>query len=447
MIMRRILDAARQGADARDRFADLLRFVSIAMVVLGHWLMAVILVRDGTLVVGRIHAVVPWARWATWVFQVMPIFFVVGGFVNARSWAHATAHSQSWSAWVRRRAERLLSPLFPLLVLWAIVIPGLLVLGFPSRYVHVASQSAFVPIWFIGAYLAVILLVPLTWRLHRRVGFFGIVAIFAAAAVVDAMARHGVPYVGYANVILVWGGIHQLGYFWHEGRLPQRGWIGVAWAALALSLLYALVTLGDYPVNMVAARAGERSNASPPNIALFALALAQLGLAVAARGPLGRWLARPRVWASLSAAGAVTFTIFVWHLTAMFLVAAVAYRLDLGLLTPTLDARWWALRPLWVGACAPLLAGLVLAFRRFDRAAPPAVETGPSRTLVGLGATLLGITWLVRRGPYDPDTPWPLAVGAAAALVVGLALLGAIRRPGQRALRHTPGGDRGPQTG
>jgi hypothetical protein len=40
----------------RARYADLLRVVSIGLVLPGHWLVAVVLVRDGELITGRLHA-------------------------------------------------------------------------------------------------------------------------------------------------------------------------------------------------------------------------------------------------------------------------------------------------------------------------------------------------------------------------------------------------------
>lgn len=71
-----------QTSSDRDRYADFLRVLSIGLVVLGHWVAAVVLVRDEELVTGRLHALVAWAQWMTWVFQVMPVFFIVGGFVS-----------------------------------------------------------------------------------------------------------------------------------------------------------------------------------------------------------------------------------------------------------------------------------------------------------------------------------------------------------------------------
>jgi hypothetical protein len=57
--------------------------------VYGHWLLLSVTYRHGQLSGADALDYIAWGRWVTWAFQVMPIFFLVGGYVNARSW---TAH-------------------------------------------------------------------------------------------------------------------------------------------------------------------------------------------------------------------------------------------------------------------------------------------------------------------------------------------------------------------
>lgn len=421
------IDAMHTPPD-RDRYADLLRVVSIGLVVLGHWLAAVVLVRDGELVASRLHALVPSTQWGTWVFQVMPVFFIVGGFVNARSWSRAMRDEHSWSAWTRRRYQRLLVPLFPLVAFWVVLIPILLAVGLPRDSVQLANQAAFAPIWFLGVYLLVIALVPLTWALHRRFEWKAVIAFIAAAAAVDALARAGMAMAGFANMFFVWAGIHQAGYFWHDGRLPDRVMVGIALTLVGMGTLLALVTIGGYPVSMVAVDGEARSNVSPPSVVLFTLALAQLGIVVAARRSLRRWLERPRVWAVVVAAGSITLTVYLWHMTAMILVAALTYVTGFWPYASEIDASWWALRPPWLVLCALFLAVLVFFFRRFERVVP-APGPAPVRTLIGLITTLAGISLLAQQGLYAPDASWQLSVVMIGVLFGGLAALGALRLP------------------
>ena len=41
---------------------------------------------DGRLDIDNVLETAPAAQWLTWVFQIMPVFFIVGGFSNTASW-------------------------------------------------------------------------------------------------------------------------------------------------------------------------------------------------------------------------------------------------------------------------------------------------------------------------------------------------------------------------
>src|SRR4026208_286829 len=75
--------------ETRNRYVDLIRVVSIGVVVLGHWTMAVLGYRDGRFSGQNLLELNPDLQILTWLFQVMPLFFIVGGFTNRGSWGTA----------------------------------------------------------------------------------------------------------------------------------------------------------------------------------------------------------------------------------------------------------------------------------------------------------------------------------------------------------------------
>ena len=78
----------------RDRTVDLMRAVSIAVVVIWHWAGSVTHRRDGEIVMPNPIDQVPLLWLATWVGQVMPVFFLVGGFANLAAWDRAAGSSR-----------------------------------------------------------------------------------------------------------------------------------------------------------------------------------------------------------------------------------------------------------------------------------------------------------------------------------------------------------------
>ncbi|MDQ3988837.1 MAG: acyltransferase, partial [Actinomycetota bacterium] len=278
---------------SRDRTVDLLRAFSIGVVVVWHWVFAVTHRQDGEFVMSNPIADVPLAWLATWLLQVMPVFFLVGGFVNLAAWDRTEGGARPF---LRRRLIRLLRPAAVFLAVWAVVEAVLLVAvpGYPGVVSY--GLIVAVPLWFLAAYLGVVLLVPLTAAAHRRAAVPTVVLLGAAVVAVD-LARFGagLEVFGLVNSALVWVFVHQLGYLWRDGMvesLPRR-WV---LAAAGLTGLVVVAVLDVYPRSMVATVGDELSHMFPTTVGIATLAVFQLGVVLLLRPVLSSWLRRRRVW-------------------------------------------------------------------------------------------------------------------------------------------------------
>lgn len=426
-----------QPRTERNRVVDLVRAVALLVVVLGHWTLAIAELRGGRLRTAHLLAEVPQAQWATLFGQVMPLFFVVGGYANAASLASARRTGTSPTRWIRQRAVRLLLPVLPLAVVWTAVLAIMTPL-FGSGAVD-AARAAFVPLWFLGVYLLVIALAPLTLRLHERFGWRVPVVLFVGAALVEVAQRAGVPVLGWSGFLLVWGGLHQLGYAWFDGdmRPGRRAVLLLAGGAAALAVL---IATDVEPLSMIAVPGAARGNTSPPTAAIVALGLAQTGALLLVQTRLARWLARPRVWTAVRVAGATSMTVYLWHMTVLVLVV-------LGLvLTGVFPAAavgswaWWGLRPVWLAALVAVLVPVVMLVlpleRRTARRAGQADDGTVRATLTGvvLAAAALAVTAATGLGALVGPV-WPIVVTVAlggATLLVGALPRSRGRRARQR---------------
>ena len=77
-----IADLAAATPASRDRYVDFLRALSILVVVCGHWTIALIFWDGGVIRSTSAIGKTPGLWMATWLFQVMPVFFFVGGYAN-----------------------------------------------------------------------------------------------------------------------------------------------------------------------------------------------------------------------------------------------------------------------------------------------------------------------------------------------------------------------------
>ncbi|MER8195742.1 acyltransferase [Streptomyces microflavus] len=427
----------------RDRYVDLLRVASLAAVVLGHWLMAAV-TPDG---VGNLLAVVPALQPLTWLLQVMPVFFFVGGFAHALSYRSLLrkrpegSTDSVYAAFLRARLQRLLRPTMVFVLVWGAAALLIQLLGGGGGLTGVTLRLVTQPLWFIGIYLAMVAFTPPLLRLHERYGWGAFAGLAGAAAAVDVLRfAAGVPYVEFLNFAFVWLAVHQLGFLRADGRLG----VGPALPALRRPALLAggglvgavaLVAFGPYPLSMVGMPGEKVSNMAPPTLALLCHGLWLVGAVELLRAPAARLLARPRAWRTVVAANGVAMTAFLWHLTAMLGVYGAMLALDVPLPEPA-TAAWWAQTPLRLAVAAALTAVLVAAFRTFERpaapATPPATATAPgtgSAPLAALGATLcllgvLGLSMVGFAGLLEGRTALLIAVPVSAPAAVATTLCG-----------------------
>ncbi|MGW3210783.1 acyltransferase family protein [Streptomyces parvus] len=421
----------------RDRYVDLLRVASLGAVVLGHWLMAAV-TPDG---VGNLLAVVPALQPLTWLLQVMPVFFFVGGFSHALSYrsllrkrpeaAPGAAADSVYSAFLRARLQRLLRPTMVFVLVWGAAALLVQLLGGGGGLTGVTLRTVTQPLWFIGIYLAMVAFTPPLLRLHERYGWGAFAGLAGAAVTVDVLRfAAGVPYVEFLNFAFVWLAVHQLGFLRADGRIHLRRAALLAGGGLVTAT--ALVAFGPYPLSMVGMPGEKVSNMAPPTLALLAHGLWLVGAVELLRAPAARLLERPRVWRTVVAANGVAMTAFLWHLTAMFGVYGALFALDVALPEPA-SAAWWAQVPLRLALAAALTAALVAAFRTFERPAAPASPGTPGSSAAGplaaFGATLcllgvLGLSIVGFGGLLDGRTALLIAIPVSAPAAVAMTLGG-----------------------
>lgn len=425
----------------RDRFVDLLRAASMVGVVVGHWLVADVRWDGRELAETSALAEAPSLWPLSWMVLVIALFFFVGGFANAQSWRSTRGRGEGYASFVGRRTHRMLVPL-------GVFLGAVLALGVVVERVGGSGDLGAIllqPLWFLGVYLLVIGLVPLTWRWHRRWGVAVPVALLLVALGVDILVfGAGLTGVGYVNAVVVWVLVHQLGYFYADDR--TRGRVG-AWLAVGGWSAAILLTQSDafpYSSFMVGVTGVDPGNMHPPTLALMAVALAAVGTALWARPVLVGWARRPRVWRAVATVNASVLTIYLWHETALLLAARLV--LPLGYPTPTAgSAAWWVARLVWLLVPAVVLALIVAVAGRAERVRPrsPAPASRLTGRTAAVAVVLLGLGLLALAGStvtrvFDATPrlgPVMVSVALGLAFVLSAAGLLAATRHGDRASR------------
>lgn len=440
----RIAEMVAATPETRNRYVDFLRAASIVVVMLGHWSMAVVARRNGEWELGNLLTYFNGAWLLTWIFQVMPVFFFVGGFSNMVTLTALERRNAGYAEFASSRTWRLLKPVLVLLLIW---LPLATVLQLTNAVevsvLRPATTVVTQPLWFIGIYLIVTALAPPMRSLHLRFGVAVPLALVAGAVVVDALRfAAGRDSIGYLNFAFVWLFAHQAGYFYADGtltranpRLLQLGVLG------GLASLVLLTRFGPYPLSMVGLPGEAISNMNPPTACLIALTVWQVSALMLLRTRVSAWLQRPRTWGAVIAANSMIMTMFLWHLTALMIAVLVLF--PLGFPQPAVgSSTWWLLRPVWIAILCVVTALFVLVLGRYERPTGSARMQAPgigSAAAVAVAFVIVGICGFAVSGLVDlihPNGRRLIALPVSplinsVAIALGWAFFLMSRRPGR----------------
>jgi Acyltransferase family len=351
----------------RNRAIDAYRAIAMCAVALGHWIAADVRMKNGSLsgsnALNQVHGL----HIVTWVFQVMPVFFLIGGYSNAASLdAHHRA-GRSNADWVRARLLRLTTPSVWLAGTWLTVMLAGRILGFASL-ANMAVAVAAIPLWFLANYVADTALSPITLRWYRTYGtkFVGVLVGFFLVG--EAARFPGIHYVPQMNIVLGWLLFQVLGFAWKDGRFCADArricLAGVAsWVVAAT-----LVALGPWPLAMVSVPGARFANTWPPSLALMFHGLGMCCFAIAAAPRISAFLTRnARAWKAVVVANTMTMTSYLWHFTALSIAAVLLSRVNL---LPTATAgtgAWWLQKVPLMATALVVLAGLIAVLAPQER--------------------------------------------------------------------------------
>lgn len=311
----------------RDRVIDTVRVSALGVVVLGHALAWDV----STDPPGSVADARPGLAWVTWVAQVLPLFFAVGAVGNLASWRRRPA----FEAYARRRLVRLGAPALVYATFWTALLlplaPFFPLAGMAGDYLGMLT-------WFLGVYATAVVATPWTARWAQRAPVLTLTVWFVSIVLVDVARFTVEPLLGWANIILVWCWIHQLGFHLPALRRQARGRL-LAAAAVVLGLAILLVVPGPYDTALVTFSLDDaNSNFTPPTAVLALYGLAQVLVLAAAYPWFERLLALPAVWRVVGPASLRAVGLYLWHIPWVVAVAGLVW--VAGITSPPLSPAW-----------------------------------------------------------------------------------------------------------
>lgn len=289
-------DRGADGGAGRSQTVDVVRAVCVLVVVALHALMVgVERSPDGGLSTQVALAGTAWFAPASWLIQVMPLFFIVGGFASAHHWRRMRSRGGASADFVRSRVRRLALPAAVMILVVGAALALANGLGVDPDLLAEARLRIAQPLWFLAVYTGVTAMVPIMMRLHESRPVATLLGLGAGIVGVDAVRLAAdLPAVGCVNLAFVWLLMQQLGFVQSDGRMEAWSSVrvravrrpralttsgggsasndgvprGAILSVFALGLLQVAVTMSPYSADMLV-------NLNPPTAALALLGVAQ----------------------------------------------------------------------------------------------------------------------------------------------------------------------------
>lgn len=349
----------------RDKYVDFLRAFSLVIVVIWHWMFTLLTINATTISPNNPIGFTK-GMWAiTWVFQVMPVFFFVGGYGHRLAFDNYVKGTSR--KFLRRRTKRLLVPALGIIAMWVII-------GFIFQQVYDAAWTwsavilALSPLWFLVVYLVLVMIAPLAIRAHWRWGELVIVWLIGIAAILDVLRFiHLQGWAAWVNFLVIWGLAHQFGFFYDRliAAPARTGWMFL-WGGL-FSLI-ALTNMGFYPRSVVGVPGERFSNMGPPTLAIVALTLLQIGIVLIVRPWVMNKLETSKGWKGLFGwVNENSLPLYLFQTTGMAIALGLMYVLFNYLPPSEPTTEWWLTRPFWLFASALFTYPFMRGLARFTR--------------------------------------------------------------------------------
>ncbi len=343
----------------------------MAFVAIGHWL-AMVAVTDsetGEVVGGNALEFVPGLGWISWVLQVMPLFFVVGGFSSAMSLDSHNRNGGNAPDWIAARLRRMLPPAIVLAGTWLVLVA----LGSAAGQIAIISlalHAAAVPLWFLANYTIDTALAPFVLPRFRRNPILVGGGLISAFALFEILRVLDVPALPQINWVLGWLIFQVMGMAWRDGLVPSGAVLVAAASGFWAATLGLVLSGGPWTVSMVNVAGMDNSPTNPPTLSLMTFGAAYSLTAIAAAPFISKKLADNRqVWTAVVGANTVAMSVYLWHMTAAVVVSAVLH-FTVGLPAHEVGSlAWWMFKIPTVLLSTIVLGPIVAVVSKVERRA------------------------------------------------------------------------------
>ena len=225
--LRLVFNEVANTSISRERFIDFTKIIGLIFLITNSFSLLRFQESGGELFVENLSVNSQSLTVFTWFTAGMSLFFFSMGFNNLIAWFSNVGRDGSQWNYLVDRINTLLGPV----IVW--IFSSTIVLNILSRSENfpnylTTSQDGIMPsvefilwpLWLVSIYLVMVIFAPFTIFLHKKYPYATVLGLITMTILIDNIDFSlNLSYIRLFNYLFFWIAIHQLGYFYADGKI------------------------------------------------------------------------------------------------------------------------------------------------------------------------------------------------------------------------------------
>jgi len=326
--MRLVFNEVAKTSISRERFIDFTKIIGLFFLIINSFLFLRLEESGGEIFVTNLSSDSQSLIVISWFTAGMSLFFFSMGFNNLIAWYSNVGRDGSQWNYLVDRINTLLGPV----LVW--IFTSTIILNIMSRspifpkYLTTAEDGImpsieFIlwPLWLVSIYLVMVLFAPLTIFLHKKYPYATVFTLFTITVLIDNIDFSlNFSYIKLFNYLFFWIAIHQLGYFYADGKIQVINKNVFRYiTVIAYGYLFYQINVSEKYLSLASYRLSSLNNEDPPTTLYLIASIGLISFVFTFKTLIEKLLSNQKLWLLISHVHANIYTIYLWHLFIFFI--------------------------------------------------------------------------------------------------------------------------------
>ena len=321
--MRAVFYEVANTSISRERFIDFTKIIGLLFLMINSFTLLRLKNSGGELFVSNLSVNSQSLMVVTWFTAGMSLFFFSMGFNNLIAWYSNVGRDGSQWNYLVDRINALIGPVLVWIIAITVSLNILLNLNMIPDFLTtfedgVISSVEFSlwPLWLVSIYLVMVMFAPFTIYIHKKYPYLSMTIFIILIILIDSLNFPiNLAYIKVFNYLFFWLTIHQIGYFFADGKLQLiKKNIFPAVSIISYGYLYYQLSVNKLFLSFSSYRLSELNNEDPPTTIYFVATIGLLSLLFSVKNIIEKILNNNYLWKVFSILHSNIYTLYLWHL-------------------------------------------------------------------------------------------------------------------------------------